>query len=255
MGAVSLVLLDRLHERREPAPGARDHPQAGTGHSRRARRRSDAAAPAAADGEPRARGRACGALGCHRRPASRVDAAGIGPAGVPRLDQVAIDGSVLAFIVLRRVCATALVFGWRRRGRARARPGRRVAGAVAAAPQAASVMAAAWADRGRGRAVGRAARRRSGLLLRSFVRLRGVDPGHRSQRRPFVQAHIAGAALRHRSEDGRVLLRRRSRLRGIPGVGAAGGTVRLALEGHSWTGDLFIDGNLTSGDASFATRP
>ncbi len=33
-----------------------------------------------------------------------------------------------------------------------------------------------------------------------------------------------------------------SRLREMPGVEAAGATARLALEGYTWTGDLFVDG-------------
>jgi putative ABC transport system permease protein len=33
-----------------------------------------------------------------------------------------------------------------------------------------------------------------------------------------------------------------ARLRALPGVRAAGATARLALEGYSWTGDLFVEG-------------
>jgi putative ABC transport system permease protein len=80
----------------------------------------------------------------------------------------------------------------------------------------------------------------AGLLLRSFVRLQSVDPGIETDRTLSFRITLPDrydtdpemAAFFERTLEG---------IRAIPGVEAAGATVRLALEGHSWTGDLFIE--------------
>ena len=162
----------------------------------------------------------------------------VGPAGIPRLEQVTIDGWVLAFIAAT-VCATAIVFGlapaWQSARRSSADAlksefrgttgeGVRLRQLLIVGEVALSVVLLAGA----------------GLLLRSFVRLQGVDPGINADRTLSFRITLPD---RYDTElkSAAFFSDTVNRLRSISGVEAAGGTVRLALEGHSWTGDLFIE--------------
>ena len=162
----------------------------------------------------------------------------VGPAGIPRLEQVTIDGWVLAFIAVT-VCATAVLFG------------------LAPAWQSARPSSAEALKSGSRGTTGEGARLRqilivaevalsvvllagAGLLLRSFVRLQSVDPGIEADR--TLSFRITLPDRYDTDEKSAAFFSDAvSRLRSIPGVEAAGGTVRLALQGHSWTGDLFIE--------------
>ena len=142
---------------------------------------------------------------------------GSAPAGVPRLEQAAIDGSVLGFIVLAAL-GTALVFGlapaWQS---VRSTPADTLQeGGRSATGGGVMVRRGLIVDRGR--ALGCAPRRlgSAGAKLSPAARRR---PGHRSQRRPVLQALIAGAAIRRRSEGGRVFLRGRQQAAEHPGRG------------------------------------
>ena len=162
----------------------------------------------------------------------------IGPAGIPRLEQVTIDGWVLAFIAAT-VCATAVLFGlapaWQSARRSSAdalksefrgttTEGVRLRQMLIVAEVALSVVLLAGA----------------GLLLRSFVRLQSVDPGINADRTLSFRITLPD---RYDTDPktAAFFTDTVTRLRAISGVEAAGGTVRLALEGHSWTGDLFIE--------------
>jgi putative ABC transport system permease protein len=162
----------------------------------------------------------------------------VGPAGIPRLEQVTIDGWVLAFIAAT-VCATAVLFGlapaWQSARRSSAdalksecrgttSEGVRLRQILIVAEVALSVVLLAGA----------------GLLLRSFVRLQGVDPGINADRTLSFRITLPDRYDTEPKTAG-FFSDTVNRLRAIPGVEAAGGTVRLALEGHSWTGDLFIE--------------
>ena len=163
----------------------------------------------------------------------------IGPSGIPRLQQVVIDGSVLLFVLIV-ILATALVFGlapaWQS---ARAKTadalktgtretsgdGTRLRRLLIVGEVALSVMLLAGA----------------GLLVRSFVRLQAVDPGVDVSRTLSFRISLPN---RYDSDEKSAAFFTDAiqRLRSVSGVEAAGATVRLALEGHSWTGDLFIAG-------------
>ena len=184
---------------------------------------------------------ACGALGGILLAFAALTALErIGPATVPRLDQIAIDGAVLA-VVAATICITTLVFG-----------------VVPAWQGARTSPNDSMREGGRGGPGGTAAARRvliiaevalsvvllvgAGLLLRSLERLTRVDPG-------IDQAHALSFRInvpsRRYDTDAKVanfFTTAVERLRTIPGVRAAGASVRLALEGRGWTGDLFIDG-------------
>lgn len=162
-----------------------------------------------------------------------------GPADVPRLTEVGLDGSVFGFVAAV-VCATTLVFGlapaWQS-ARAPAvdslKEGLRSTGGDGAALRRALIVGEV--------ALSVVLLAGAGVLLRSFVRLQAVDPGvavseavtfrvtlpNRYDSDPKISGFYSEAA---------------DRLRTLPGVQGAGASVRLALQGHSWTGDLFIEG-------------
>ena len=158
---------------------------------------------------------------------------------MPRLDQVAIDGTVLA-VVVATICVTTVLFGivpaWQsaRTGSDSMRQGSRGGpGSTAAARRALIIVEVALSVV---LLVG------AGLLLRSFERLSRVDPG--IDRAHALSFRINAPARRYDS-DAKVasfFTAVVERLRTIPGVRAAGASVRLALEGRSWTGDLLVDG-------------
>jgi predicted permease len=162
----------------------------------------------------------------------------IGPSGIPRLEQVAIEGWVLAFVAAT-VCATTLLFG------------------LAPAWQSARPAAADALKTGsRGTTADGTGLRRSlivaevalsvvllagaGLLLRSFVRLQGIDPGIDASQVLSFRIALPG---RYDSDPkvAAFFSQTVASLRAIAGVQAAGATGCLPLEGYSWTGDLFIE--------------
>jgi putative ABC transport system permease protein len=163
----------------------------------------------------------------------------IAPPDLPRLDDVRVDGWVLAFTAGLTVC-TALLFG--------------LVPALHAA-RANSAHALAHGARG-GSSRGRSARRAlviaevalafvlavgAGLLMRSFIRLQDVYPG-------FDPAGIltASVSLPAQYDDDtkarRFFEQAVDRLRAVPGIVAAGASTRIALDGYMWTGDLGIEG-------------
>ena len=82
----------------------------------------------------------------------------------------------------------------------------------------------------------------AGLLVRSFTHLRGVNPGIDLE--GGLSFKISLPSLRYDDDPKAAAFFSEAvnRLRDIPGVAAAGATARLALEGYTWTGDLFVDG-------------
>ena len=181
---------------------------------------------------------AAGALGLAIAYAALAMLRRVGPPGVPRLEQVTIDAWVLAFIATT-ACATAVLFG------------------LAPAWQSARPSSAEALKSGSRGTTGEGTRLRqvlivgevalsvvllagAGLLLRSFVRLQAVDPGIDADRTLSFRITLPD---RYDSDPktSAFFTDAVNRLRSIPGVQAAGGTVRLALEGYAWTGDLFIE--------------
>jgi predicted permease len=149
----------------------------------------------------------------------------VGPADLPRLDEVGLDGRILAVSALVTLGAGVL-FGlapalgvargdlqrWLREGgRSLAGSGQRVRDALVVAEVALAVVLLAGA----------------GLLIRSFGRLTTVDPGFGADRVLTLQIALPGSY----APAARLPLYQRltSDLEAIPGVTAAGITTRLPL--------------------------
>jgi putative ABC transport system permease protein len=163
----------------------------------------------------------------------------LSPEDLPRLNEVRIDGWVLAFMALM-TGATAFLFGlvpaWQssridaaalKDGVRTTSPGGRTTRRVLVVGQvAASVALVACA----------------GLLVRSFERLQRVPPGVDPVNVITFRINLPG--LKYDGDEKIIgfFESLAERLRSLPGVTAAGGTTVLALEGSGWTGDLFIDG-------------
>jgi putative ABC transport system permease protein len=171
-----------------------------------------------------------GAIGLLRR---------FGPEGVPRLDRAGIDLPVLIFVTVV-AAATALLFG------------------LAPAWQGSRSSSDALKDGARGATAAGARLRRllivgevtlsvvllvgAGLLVRSFDRLRQVDPGMDASRALSFRISLPEQRYDDDEQVASFYTRLTGQLRGVPGVRAAGASVRLALEGRTWTGDLFVEG-------------
>ncbi len=163
-----------------------------------------------------------------------------GPAGVPRLDQAGIDAWVLVFVAAAAF-VTALAFGlapaWQS---VRSAPGDRLQDGsrsttgsgvalrrtLIAAEVALSVVLLVGA----------------GLLVKSFIHLRAVNPGIETERALSFRVTLPSRRYNDNAKVSGFYTDVVSRLRALSGVRAAGATVRLALEGYNWTGDLFVDG-------------
>jgi putative ABC transport system permease protein len=155
------------------------------------------------------------------------------PDGIPRLDSVRIDATVVAF-TLGIAVLTGIVFGLvpalqatremshalkeSGRGAVTSRTGARVRGTLVVVEMAIAVVLLAGA----------------GLLIRSFGRLQAVDPG-------FTPAHTLSFELtlpdaRYKDDPKRVLFFNQvmPRLRALPGVQSAGAVMGLPLAGMNF---------------------
>jgi len=149
----------------------------------------------------------------------------LGPANLPRLDEVGLDGRVLAVsaavtlgaglafgVAPALQAARGNLHGWLKEGgRSLGGGGGRLRDALVVAETALALVLLAGA----------------GLLIRSFGRLMDVDPGFRTEHVLTLQAAIPGsynAAARLP-----LLERLYTDLEAIPGVEAAGSTTRLPL--------------------------
>jgi putative ABC transport system permease protein len=162
------------------------------------------------------------------------------PPEVPRLDEVRIDLTVLAFVAAV-ACGTVLLFG--------------ITPALQAARTAAAPALKAGARNTS--AGGRHLRRLivvaevalavallagAGVLLRSFDRLQSVETGIDPQ--GVITAEVTLPDADYDTPERAVAFWEAfaEQLRAIPGVIAAGGSSRIALQGYDWTGDLSIEG-------------
>jgi putative ABC transport system permease protein len=152
------------------------------------------------------------------------------PAGIPRLDNVRVDGIVIAFtLVIAGV--TGVLFGLvpaftathgvsaslkeSGRGAVTSRAGARVRGALVVAELALAVMLLAGA----------------GLLMRSFARLQAVDPGFRVELGLTFDLTLPDA--RYEADATRIAFfdQLLPRLRALPGVRSASAVLGLPLSG------------------------
>ena len=153
----------------------------------------------------------------------------LAPPETPRLDAVALDGHVLLFALLLSV-GTGILFGLAPalsasktnlvealkeggRGSTEGHRRNRIRNALVVAEIALSVILLVGA----------------GLLLRSFVRLSGIDPGYDYRNAMSVEVSIRPAVFP--TPEARVQYYRRAldELRSIPGVTAVGGATHLPL--------------------------
>jgi putative ABC transport system permease protein len=154
-----------------------------------------------------------------------------GPAGVPRLAQAALDLRVFGF-ALGVSLVTGILFGLA--------PGMQASG---------SGLSMTLKEGGRGGTAGRAGRRMrnalaiaevalavvvligAGLLIRSFIRLRGVDPGFRPAGVLTVRVPLAGG--RNAAGERRIAFFKQvtDRIATLPGVRAVGAVNVLPLTG------------------------
>ncbi len=162
-----------------------------------------------------------------------------GPADVPRLDEVGMDGRMLAFVAIV-TSMTALLFGlapawhaahadvaWLRDGSRSGGRSRTARRALVIAQIAASVALVITA----------------GLLLRSFERLQSVPPGFDPEQAVSLRIELPGA--KYGTDDAQPVAFFEAflgRLRAMPGVVAAGASTVIGLDGQGWTGDLHVEG-------------
>ncbi len=170
---------------------------------------------------------------------------------VPRLDQVTLDGSVLAFTIGLSL-ATGLVFGvvpalvasstaadaLREGGRHGGGPrARRVLGALVVAEVALSLVLLAGA----------------GLLIRSFMRLQQIDPGFRAEGVLTARVQVPGSRY---DDDRKIAVFYDSaveRIAALPGVRAAAGVSFLPMAGLGIGTSFHVDGRPVPGPGEAPT--
>jgi len=166
----------------------------------------------------------------------------LGPASVPRLDQIRIDGSVLAFALATSV-GTALLFGTApglRLSRTDLQllvttGGRGTAGSPARA-RLGRTLVAAEVSLALVVLVG------AGLLLRTFAKLRDVDTGFDARGVLTVQLSLPGARYPSARERTAFFHDVLARAAALPGVEAAGAGHPLPLSGNAWDGAFLVEG-------------
>jgi putative ABC transport system permease protein len=151
------------------------------------------------------------------------------PAGIPRLDDVSVDGTVVLFTIATAM-VTGVLFGLvpafsatrmssalkeGGRGAVGARSGHRIRGVLVVAELALAVMLLAGA----------------GLLLRSFMKLQAVDPGFRVE--PALTFDLTLPDARYKEDERRIAFfdQLLPRLRALPGVRSASSVMGLPLSG------------------------
>ena len=163
------------------------------------------------------------------------------PQGIPRLDNILIDGAVVLFTMAIAV-VTGVLFGVAPaftatrgltaslkeggRGAVTARGGARLRGALVVAELALAVMLLAGA----------------GLLMRSFIKLQAVDPGFRPEQALTFELTLPEARYK---EDPQIISffdRLLPRLRALPGVRAAAAVMGLPLSGMDFVISFEVEG-------------
>jgi len=165
-----------------------------------------------------------------------------GPEGVPRLDAIGIDGSVLAFTAV--LCgAAAVIFGvipvLRHRSGSTSgvlRDGYRGSTTSGAGARVRSLLVVSQVAFALILLVG------SGLMLRSFRHLLDVDAGFRSDNVLTFRLSLPGTSYADRDEVASFHHRFLDRLEAIPGVEVAGAGSALPLSGMTGMDPLLIEG-------------
>ncbi|HET7619240.1 MAG TPA: ABC transporter permease [Vicinamibacterales bacterium] len=154
----------------------------------------------------------------------------LAPQGLPRLDEVRIDTTVMLFTVAVAL-VTAVVFG-----------------IVPAYQSARGALAGSLKEGGRGAVSARAGRVRgvlvvvemalavtllagAGLLIRSFSKLQSVDPGFQSERTLTFELSLPETRYKEEPQQVAFFDQLMPRLRALPGVQSAGAVMGLPLSG------------------------
>ncbi|MGH9840034.1 MAG: ABC transporter permease [Blastocatellia bacterium] len=158
----------------------------------------------------------------------------LGPSNIPRLNEAALDGTVLGF-TLAVSMLTGLIFGlapaWqhaRLNLNTALKDGARMAGGSARRLRQLLVVAEI--------AFALLLLIGAGLMLKSFVRLQQVAPGFDPQRALTMEVNLAPAKYARGEQRTAFLQQVLERLRALPGVEFAGATHRLPLRGNSGMG-------------------
>jgi putative ABC transport system permease protein len=171
----------------------------------------------------------------------------LAPMTIPRLDQVAVDGRVLAFAVLLSL-ATGLLFGivpaWRS---GRVNPQRALAEtrATAGAASHRTRTILVIADL----AVALVLLAGAGLMLRSVGRLLQVDPGFDPRQVLTAQFSLVGRAYAEDPVVSRFIDRVVERVRALPGVEAAAATGQIPMGGNYDQRGFHIEGRIPANTA------
>ena len=165
------------------------------------------------------------------------------PAGIPRLDVVRVDGTVVAFTAFIAI-ATGVVFGMipafqatrgdlvsslkeGGKGALASRRAGRMREGLVVAEIALAVMLLAGA----------------GLLMRSFARLQSVNPGFRAAESLTFRTALPAAAYRGEPERSSFYQRAIERVEALPGVTSAGAISALPLSGSSFGFSFTVEGD------------
>jgi predicted permease len=151
-------------------------------------------------------------------------------AGIPRLSEVRVDGTVVGFTLMAAALAAAFV------------------SAIPVLRTDAFPLAAVLSSGGRSSTAGRVRQRTrrglvvaqvalaltllagAGLLVQSFLRLRAVDPGFGADGALTFRLALPSASYATAGETARAVVETMEALSAIPGVAAAGLTTRLPLD-------------------------
>jgi len=176
----------------------------------------------------------------------------LAPANIPRLSEVGLNGTILVFAIVVSV-ATGILFGL-------------TPAMHAAKSDLATAFRGVGAAGGGGRERARVRRALivaevalavillvgAGLMLRSFSRLTGVDPGFNPDHVLTMRFNLPSTVYPTRPEMDATRVRVREAVATVPGVTAVGGTSHLPLSSGDWTILVTIDGKAASGEPSVA---
>lgn len=164
------------------------------------------------------------------------------PEGIPRLDELGVDWSVVGFTAVLAVL-TGVLFGL-----------------VPAYQVTRGDLASTIREGGRGGLAGRGASRTrsalvvlqtalavmllsgAGLLIRSFVELSAVDPGFRTERALALDLSLPSAAYPELEQVRAFYATLEERVRGLPGVEAVGSSSSVPMSGFYWGSPLLVEG-------------
>jgi putative ABC transport system permease protein len=163
------------------------------------------------------------------------------PGGIPRLDEIRLDGGVLGFTLLITLIAALL------------------AGLFPAVQVSRHELTDALKEGQRGMGGSGRARIRgvlvvseialsftlvigAGLLIRSFNRLVQVDPGVDTNNVLTLRVQLPGSRYPEDRQAIAFFEEVERRITALPGVESAGATTRLPLQGYNWTGDATVEG-------------